>query len=64
MTRSLKEAWILGQIKPLHDDGEEKKQLEKDGLMDGQDSSDVRQQQTTTVNSKAEKLLDAILQES
>lgn len=64
VTRSLKEAWILGQIKPLHDDGEEKQQPEKDSLIDGQGSGDVQQQQKTTVNSKAEKLLDAILQES
>jgi hypothetical protein len=63
VTRSLKEAWILGQIKPLRSE-EEQQQQEGDSLMEDKDVSDREKQNTKKVNSKAEKLLDAILQES
>ncbi|KAF5098267.1 hypothetical protein DV451_003470 [Geotrichum candidum] len=65
VTRSLKEAWILGQIKPLRNEEEQQQQQQEgDGLTEDKDVNDREQQNTKKVNPKAEKLLDAILQES
>lgn len=56
MTRSLKEAWILGQIKPL--------KKSEDGSAAGDQSTETGGETSRNVNLKAEDLLDAILKES
>lgn len=55
MTRSLKEAWILGQIKPL--------KKPEDGSSGDQDA-ETTVTTSGSITSKADDLLDAILAES